>query len=98
MAPAAWVTDAVAPLLPAHPQVVTQYACYVGPDEKHRVYMHPSKDLKAKDRSLNLREMVVVLGAMCRRQRWPARRQYHGRPAYDEGGAYLEGAVADCSF
>jgi hypothetical protein len=99
MVPVEWVTDAVAPLLPAHPQVVTQYAYYGGIAEKYRVCMRPSKDLKAKDQSPNLREMVGALGALCRRQCWPARSERHAKPACDEGGgAYLEGAAADYWF
>jgi hypothetical protein len=101
MAPAMWVMDDVAPLLPAHPQVVMQYAYYVGLAENDRVYMRPSKDLEARDQSPNLQEMVGALGALYRRQHWPARSERHARPAYDEeGGAYLEGVVAavDCSF
>lgn len=99
MVPVEWVMDAVAPLLPAHPQVVTQYAYYGGSAEKHRVYMRPSKDLEAKGQSPNHQEMARALGALCRRQCWPARSERHARPACDEGGgAYLEGAVADCWF
>jgi hypothetical protein len=44
MAPALWVMDVVVPLLLAHPQVVIQYAYYVGLAGKDRVYMRPSKD------------------------------------------------------
>jgi hypothetical protein len=78
-----------------------QYAYYVGLAEKDRIYMRPSKDLEARDQSLNLQEMVGVLGGLYRRQRWPVRSEHHARPAYDEeGGAYLEGvaAAADYSF
>jgi hypothetical protein len=99
MRPAMWPTVAVAPLLPAHPQVETQYAYYGGTAEKHRVYMRPSKDLEAKDQSPNLQEMAGALGALCRRQRWPARSECHARPASDEeGGAYLEGAATGYWF
>jgi len=101
MAPAVLVTDAVAPLLPAHLQVVMQYAYYVGLAENYRVYMGPSKDLEVKDRSPYLQEMVGVLGVLCRRLSWPARSEHHATSAYDEeGGAYLVGvAVAtDYSF
>lgn len=78
-----------------------QYAYYAGIAEKDRFYMRPSKDLEARDQSLNLQEMVGALGVLCRRQRWPARSERHARPAYDEeGGAYLEGVGAgvDCSL
>jgi hypothetical protein len=101
MAPAVWVMDAVAPLLPVHPQAVMQYAYYVGLVEKGRVYMRPSRDLEARDQSPNLQEMVGVLGVSYQRQRWPARSECHARLAYDaEGGAYLEvvAAAADYSF
>src|ERR1700679_3288732 len=92
MAPAMWVMDAVALLLPVHPQVEMQYAYHVGLAEKDRFYMRPSKDLEVRDQSPNLQEMAGVLGGLYQRQRWPARSERHARPAYDEeGGAYLEG-------
>ena len=94
--PAVSGTDAVAPLSVALHRAVTQYA-YVEAAERYRGYMHPSKDLEAKDRSLILQEKVGGLMALCRRRAQPVRCERHWRQTYGGvGGAYREVVVAGC--